>query len=82
MRHIAIVVVLVALSACSSRAEQLEEQFEIASPAEHCRLATEIADAYLEQTDEKNYRMWRLRASGICFQDDLQRQARQNFLNQ
>jgi hypothetical protein len=62
------------LQACSSKAQDAEDQYNIVSNSgslgEQCAKAREVRDAYLAQHDEDDYSRWKLHSDIVCLQAD------------
>ncbi|QPQ54952.1 hypothetical protein IC614_11680 [Allosphingosinicella flava] len=61
----------VTLSGCTDQAAKVERKFEIAkrrgaSPEELCKIAREVAEAYLEAENERQYQFWDVSADVQC----------------
>lgn len=69
---VSIVALALSLSACSTAADQAEQEYQIvsndslASDADKCVAARKVAQAYLSAKDEKNYQMWHLTEISVC----------------
>lgn len=62
---------LALLIGCQSRGAAAEERYRMVernnpSPETKCRAAREVADAYLQDKNEDQYRFWRVIADGSC----------------
>ena len=63
------------LFGCDERHKLLEEEYEKAATADdECRIATKIADLYLETDNAEKYREWSLRRDTDCLYADTLRQ--------
>ena len=75
-RAVTIFLVITALYGCADRAKEAEEQYRIVertggTTQERCDAAGKVADAYLEQKNEKDYQFWRLIRDTACLSAKL-----------
>lgn len=69
MSRLAIIAALL-LAGCASEADRAERAYEIVAengvPWDECSAARNVADAYLAEGDEANYRDWKLTEDLAC----------------
>lgn len=70
MRKMMMMALTAALAGCAEKAEKAEDRYSLVekygTSRERCVAATEVRDAYLEQGDEREYRLWHIQSSLAC----------------